>query len=67
MLGDITNSVDVPEGSDVVAADELQQETLLSPMDCSILAIADDQNAELATFDAELLDAGATDPTELLE
>lgn len=69
VLREITDAVDivVPEGSDVVTANELQQETLLYPMDCLILAVADDQDSELVTFDAELLDAGAIDPSNLPE
>jgi predicted nucleic acid-binding protein len=36
-------------------------------MDCLILAAADDADAELVTFDAELLDAGATEPSAFLD
>ena len=36
-------------------------------MDCLVLAAAEDAEAELVTFDAEMLDAGATEPSELLD
>ncbi|MFC6725376.1 type II toxin-antitoxin system VapC family toxin [Halobium palmae] len=62
-ISDRTNVV-VHEPSDIVAADELQRETLLYPMDCLILALAEDQEATLVTFDSELVEAGASTPTE---
>lgn len=57
----------VHETSDVLATNQLQREKLLYPMDCLILAAADDADAELVTFDAELLDAGATEPSAFLD
>ncbi|WP_135829917.1 type II toxin-antitoxin system VapC family toxin [Halorussus halobius] len=57
----------VHETSDVLATNQLQQETLLYPMDCLILAAAEDADAELVTFDSEVLDAGGTSPSELLD
>lgn len=56
----------VHETSDLLTTNQLQRDTLLYPMDCLILAAAEDADAELVTFDAELLDAGATEPSELL-
>ncbi len=55
------------EPSDLVAANELQSQTLLYPLDCLLLAIAEDQDATLVTFDAELIDAGARSPSDILE
>ena len=36
-------------------------------MDCVLLALADDVDATLVTFDQELLDHGGAAPSELLE
>ncbi len=36
-------------------------------MDCLILAAAKDANAELVTFDGEMLENGATSPSEILD
>lgn len=55
------------EPSDLVAANELQSETLLYPMDCLVYAVAEDQDATLVTFDSELLDAGASSPSDVLD
>lgn len=57
----------VHETSDVLATNQLQQETLLYPMDCLILAAAEDADAELVTFDGEVLENGATLPSEILD
>ena len=57
----------VHETSDVLATNKLQQETLLYPMDCLILAAARDADAELVTFDREMLDNGATSPSKILD
>lgn len=51
----------------MLAANRLQEETLLYPMDRLVPACANGQNATLTTFDSELLDAGAVPPSELLE
>ena len=59
-------TVYVPDETTLIAADRLQEETLLYPMDATILACARDRDATLASFDAELIDAGATDPADLL-
>ncbi|UPW02385.1 PIN domain-containing protein [Halorussus gelatinilyticus] len=57
----------VHETSDVLATNRLQKETLLYPMDCLLLAAAEDADAELVTFDSGVVDAGATPPSELLD
>ena len=66
-IGEIESRLEViyHEPSDIAAANELQTETLLYPMDCLLLAVARDQNATLVTFDAELLDAGASSPRDV--
>jgi len=56
-------AVYTPEPSDQVAAYERQRESLLYTVDCLLLETADDLDAELVTFDAELLDHGASSPT----
>jgi predicted nucleic acid-binding protein len=55
-------TVTLLDASDMVAANRLQSETLLYPMDAMILAAADAINATLVTFDGELLDHGAEHP-----
>ena len=54
------------EPSDLFAANELQSETLLYPLDCLRYAIAEDQDATLVTFDSELTEAGASSPSDVL-
>jgi predicted nucleic acid-binding protein len=53
------------ERDDVLNAYRLQQETLLYPVDCLLLSLADGLDARLVTFDAELQEAGAVDPDGL--
>jgi predicted nucleic acid-binding protein len=69
VLSDIYSSVDIyaPEISDQIAAYELQEETLLYTMDCVLLALANDVDATLVTFDGELLDHGAVVPETLVD
>lgn len=69
VLEDIYERVDVyaPEISDQISAYDLQRDTLLYTMDCVLLALADDIDATLATFDAELLDNGGVAPAELVD
>lgn len=56
-----------PEISDQIAAYSHQRDTLLYTMDCMLLALADDVNATLITFDRELLDHGGVSPSELID
>jgi len=55
-----------PDASDMMAANRLQSDTLLYPMDALILTAADAVSATLVSFDAELLDHGAKRPENLL-
>jgi predicted nucleic acid-binding protein len=55
-------TVTFPDASDVMAANRLQSETLLYPMDALVLTAADAAGAQLVTFDSELLDYGAISP-----
>ncbi|NIC00597.1 type II toxin-antitoxin system VapC family toxin [Halobacterium sp. R2-5] len=68
VLADIYAQVDIyaPEISDQISAYSLQQDTLLYTLDCVLLALADDLDATLATFDGELLDNGAVEPSDLI-
>ncbi|MCU4754258.1 PIN domain-containing protein [Halobacteria archaeon AArc-curdl1] len=59
-------SIVIPDASDMMDANRLQQETLLYPLDCLILACAQGHDAELVSFDGELQEAGALSPTDLL-
>jgi predicted nucleic acid-binding protein len=69
ILADIYGRVDIyaPEISDQISAYSLQQDTLLYTLDCVLLALAEDIDATLVTFDGELLENGAISPTELME
>ena len=69
VLADIYGGVDIyaPEISDQISAYSLQQDTLLYTLDCVLLALAEDIDATLVTFDGELLENGAISPTELIE
>lgn len=68
VLSDIYVQVDIyaPEISDQISAYSLQQDTLLYTLDCVLLALAEDLDATLATFDGELLDNGAVEPSDLV-
>lgn len=57
----------IHETSDVLATNQLQQETLLYPLDCLIYAAAEDADAELITFDTEVIENGAVSPSEILD
>lgn len=69
VLSDIYSSVDIyaPEISDQIAAYELQRDDLLYTMDCVLLALANDVDATMVTFDGELLDHGGVAPEELMD
>ncbi|WP_135363070.1 type II toxin-antitoxin system VapC family toxin [Halosimplex halophilum] len=69
VLEDIYEEVDIyaPEISDQITAYGMQRESLLYTMDCVLLALAEDIDATLVTFDGELLDNGAVSPGELLD
>ena len=58
-------SVVIPDASDMVSANRVQQETLLYPLDCLILTCANSHDADLVSFDGELQDNGAIDPTDI--
>ncbi|WP_336343312.1 type II toxin-antitoxin system VapC family toxin [Halalkalicoccus ordinarius] len=59
-------TVTFPDASDIVAANQLQSETLLYPMDALILTSAESIDSPLVSFDAELVEHGAIEPEELL-
>lgn len=69
VLSDIYTQVDIyaPEISDQITAYSRQQESLLYTLDCVLLALAEDIDATLTTFDSELLDHGAVPPSDLIE
>jgi predicted nucleic acid-binding protein len=58
-------TVTVPDASDMVAANQLQSETLLYPMDALVLAAADAIDATLVSFDRELIEHGAEHPADV--
>jgi predicted nucleic acid-binding protein len=67
VLSDIYSYVDIyaPEISDQIAAYEVQQDNLLYTIDCVFLALANDIDATMVTFDGEFLDHGGVGPEEL--
>lgn len=60
-------TITFPDASDVVAANRLQRETLLYPMDALIFAAAEAADTTLVTFDSELLANGAVSPEQIVE
>ena len=68
-LVDIFEAVDIffPSMDEMIDAHELQEETLLYPMDCMILAMANGEDTPLVTFDSELLENGAKSPDGFLQ
>ena len=60
-------TVTFPDASDMMAANRLQSETLLYPMDAMILSAADAADATLVSFDSELSEHGAKLPIQLLD
>lgn len=59
-------TVTFPDASDMMDANQLQDETLLYPMDALVLAAADAADATLVSFDSELQEHGAKDPQDLV-
>lgn len=61
---DIIEMVDIviPDSSDFIEANKIQRESYAYPLDSLILAVARESGAELASFDSELLEAGAKEP-----
>ena len=60
-------TVTFPDASDMMAANRLQSDTLLYPMDAMILSAADAADATLVSFDSELVKHGAKLPQRLLD
>ena len=60
-------TVTFPDASDMMAANRLQSETLLYPMDAMIFSAADAADATLVSFDSELVEHGAELPQQLLD
>ena len=69
IIADIDDRAEVfyHDTDDLLNANRLQQDTLLYPLDCLVLAAADDMNATLVTFDTELIGAGAVTPENALD
>lgn len=63
---DVLSDIYAPEISDQISAYSLQRDTLLYTLDCVLLALAEDLDATLATFDGELLGNGAVEPNDLV-
>jgi len=56
-----------PETGDLIEAYAHQRESLLYPMDCVILATANEIGTDLVTFDRDLIQHGAVSPEQVLE
>lgn len=56
-----------PDASDIVAANSIQRDSLLYPMDAIVLAAARSVDCPLVSFDSELLECDAVEPAELLQ
>jgi len=56
-----------PDASDIIAANNLQRDLLLYPLDAIVLAAAKTVDCPLVSFDSALLEHGAIEPDELLE
>jgi predicted nucleic acid-binding protein len=56
----------IPDVTDMMQANKKQRENLLYPLDALILTCAEGNDAELVTFDSEILDNGGTHPREVL-
>lgn len=65
---DIVEMTDIiiPDSSDFLEANQIQEETFAYPMDSLIMALAKNSDAELASFDRELTELGAKTPEEIL-
>ena len=59
-------TVTVPDASDMMAANRLQSETLLYPMDALLLGAAEAVDATLVSFDSELVEQGAMRPERVI-
>lgn len=59
-------TVTIPDASDMMAANRIQSEALLYPMDALILTAAEAINATLVSFDGELVKHGAIPPEDVL-
>ncbi|WP_435196760.1 type II toxin-antitoxin system VapC family toxin [Natronomonas sp. EA1] len=67
-IGGIVARTDVYalERDDILNGYTMQKQNFLYPIDCLLLSLADDIGANLVTFGAELQDAGAVAPAELV-
>jgi predicted nucleic acid-binding protein len=68
IVSDLLTDVDLfmPDSGDLTDAVRLQKETFLYPMDAIILACADSADATLVTFDGEILEHDAVEPSDIL-
>lgn len=68
-IADIGARADVyaPDSSDWLRAYDLQRETLLYTVDALLLSLAEDLDADLVTFDTELLEHGAVNPASFTD
>lgn len=67
-IADIGTRADIyaPDSDDWLHAYNRQRDTLLYTIDALLLALAEDLDADLVTFDTELLEHGALEPETYL-
>ena len=68
IIDDIRGTIAIyqPDEEDVLSAYDQQRKTLLYPLDCLLLSMAEFAEATPVSFDRELLTNGATAPAELV-
>lgn len=57
----------IPDSSSFLQSNEFQRENYLYPSDCLIYVLAKNQDADLVTFDSELIHHGAKKPEKIVE
>lgn len=68
IIRDIRDTIAIyqPDEEDVLAAYDRQRATLLYPLDCVYLSMAEFVEATPVTFDKELIDNGAVSPDDVV-
>lgn len=62
---DLTDII-LPDSSDFLTANRIQKENYAYPLDSILMAIAENAEAQLVSFDKELIKNGAKEPKDIL-